>query len=213
MKLRTALFFIAALAEILATPAHAEGQPGDFDFYVLSLSWSPAYCAMEGSMAGSEQCREGAGHGFIAHGLWPQYERGYPEFCDEAEELSADLVQSMLDIMPDSSLVAHQWEKHGTCTGLSAEDYFAAIRAAFRRIVIPAEIDPPAPDGGVSADTVEAAFIAVNPGLHPDGIAVSCKEDLLAEVRLCLTRDLEFRACEEVDERGCQAGLFVLPPN
>jgi ribonuclease T2 len=202
----------AALAVFAAAPGRAQDQPGDFDFYVLSLSWSPAFCALEES-AGAGQCREGAGFSFVAHGLWPQHERGYPEFCGKAEELSPGLVESIRDIMPDDGLIAHEWRRHGACTGLSAEDYFAATRAAFHHIVIPEDFDPsPTQDIGVSADAIETAFIAANPGLHADGIAVSCKQGLMAEVRICLTRDLDFRACQEVDARGCRDDrLFIVP--
>jgi ribonuclease T2 len=203
-----------ALAVASAIPAAAQDRPGDFDFYVLSLSWSPAYCALEGDAEGSEQCSDDAGHGFVVHGLWPQYEEGYPEFCGDADEsdLPAALTRSMLDVMPDGGLIAYQWVKHGSCTGLSPEDYFAETRAAFERIGIPETNEFGSRDGSVSAEAIEEAFITENPGLGEDGIAVSCKQGLLAEVRICLTRKLEFRACEEVDARGCRdEELFITP--
>ncbi|MCB1968558.1 MAG: ribonuclease, partial [Candidatus Accumulibacter sp.] len=52
-----------------------------FDFYVLALSWSPAYCLIEGDRANKQQCAEERDLGFVVHGLWPQFESGYPEFC------------------------------------------------------------------------------------------------------------------------------------
>jgi ribonuclease T2 len=205
------IFLAAFLAVICARTVLAEGRPGDFDFYVLTMTWSPGFCAVDGDADGAEQCRDGP-NGFLAHGLWPQYERGYPESCASAGRLPRALVDSMLDIIAGRGLVRHEWARHGTCSGLSAEDYFDALRAAYSGIAIPDAIES-GTDGSMSAEAIERAFIAVNPGLERTGIALVCRERLLVEVRLCLTRDLAFRDCDEVDGRGCRAStLFLYPP-
>ncbi len=55
-----------------AMAARAEGERApDFDYYVLSLSWSPTWCALEGDTRGSPQCDEAADYGWVLHGLWP----------------------------------------------------------------------------------------------------------------------------------------------
>ena len=69
------------LAGLLSLPASAD-QSGKFDFYVLALSWSPTYCLNEGRGRNDRtQCGGDKAHGFIVHGLWPQFDNGYPEYC------------------------------------------------------------------------------------------------------------------------------------
>lgn len=208
MSFRAAFAAFALLS--FSGTAQAQGTPGDFDFYLLSLSWSPAFCALDGNADQSEQCEDGPS-GFVTHGLWPQYERGFPEYCEEVDRPPRDVVDEMLDIMPDRGLVRREWRKHGSCTDLSAEDYFAETRAAYERVAVPDDVAMAA--DGVSAQTVEAAFVAKNPGMSPEGIAVSCRDGFLLEVRICLTRDLAFRDCAEVDERGCHSRRLIILPS
>jgi ribonuclease T2 len=198
--------FVAALlgaALLAASVALAQDEPGDFDFYVLSLSWSPTWCGTAPAADGAAQCD--LRRGFILHGLWPQYERGYPEDCAEGGRLPEAVVRSMLDLTPDLGLVRYEWRKHGTCTGLSPRAYFGMARAAYQRV------QAPALGGNISAREVEDAFIAENPGLSAAGMAISCQDGLLDEVRICLTKELGFRACPEVDRRGCRAKRVRIP--
>ena len=210
---RVARALLLALAAAFSAGARAQDRPGDFDFYLLSLSWSPTWCATDGQGSGSPQCRRGAGFGFVVHGLWPQYEEGYPESCYEgsASWVPEKIATEMADLMPDRDLVFHEWRKHGACSGLSPEDYFAATREAYERIAIPAVFEGPAEDQTLSASDAEQAFIAANPGLDPDGIAISCDAGLLEEVRICLTPDLAYRSCAEVDRRGCRQQELEVP--
>lgn len=199
----------------------ASGQPDNsaaaqgtgFDFYVMSLSWSPSYCAAEGAKANRRQCGAERDYAFIAHGLWPQFSSGYPEYCPtgEPDRVPDALVDTIIDIMPSAGLVGHQWRKHGSCTGLPQSAYLEAIREAFERITIPSEFSDADDPAETSAQAAEAAFIAANPGLEADGIAVRCKSGRLSEVRICLTKELSFRACEEVDARGCRATSLAVP--
>jgi ribonuclease T2 len=206
------LRFAAALAAFLflSGPGFARG----FDFYVLSLSWSPSYCAAEGAQADAAQCASARPYAFVVHGLWPQYESGYPEFCDRNPEwVPQRLVDSMLDLMPSKRLIVHEWKKHGTCTDLSAQDYFALVRDVRAKIEVPAAYVNPDDWRTVSPTAVEAEFRKINPGLSGDGIAVTCDSRHLREVRICMTRDLEFRACPETDRRSCRRQNVVMPPS
>jgi ribonuclease T2 len=209
--MKTTRALLAALA-LIASPSRAEDRPGDFDFYVLALSWSPTWCATEGRGSASPQCRAGAGHGFVLHGLWPQRDTGRPEFCFEgrAPWVADEIAAEMADIMPDRELVFSEWRKHGTCTGLSTAGYFATSREAFDRIVVPPAFAAPA-GRTISASEAEQSFVAVNPGLQAEGIAISCADGLLKEVRICLNRALDFRSCEEIDRRGCRQKRLTLP--
>jgi ribonuclease T2 len=209
--MKAARALLTALA-IIASPGQAEDRPGDFDFYVLALSWSPAWCATDGRGSASPQCGAGGDRGFVLHGLWPQYEAGRPEFCYEgrAPWVADEIAAEMADIMPDRELVFSEWRKHGTCSGLSPASYFATSREAHDRIVV-----PPAFAGrgsrSISASDAEQSFISVNPGMEADGIAISCADGLLEEVRICLTRALGFRPCADVDRRGCRQKRLELP--
>jgi ribonuclease T2 len=189
----------------------AAAQPGDFDFYVLSLSWSPSWCATAPAAEKSPQCDEDGDFGFVVHGLWPQYETGYPEYCEADGRVSASVAASMLDIMPDRALVAHEWRKHGSCSGLSPKGYFAETRAAFERLRIPHAFRASTDDRRMSAEAIETAFVAANPGMSRDGIAVSCGGGMIEEVRICLARNLMFRPCREVDMRGCRQQNLKVP--
>jgi ribonuclease T2 len=201
------------LLAVWAPLAKADGQPGEFDFFVLSLSWSPTYCLVQGDRANRTQCDSEKPKAFVVHGLWPQYTRGYPRYCqsNEPQRVPRSLIAPMLDIMPSGGLIGSQWRKHGTCTGLSQNDYLATTRQAYEKIDIPENFEDANRRHVLSARDVEQAFIAVNPGLAANGIAVSCKSGRVSEVRICLTRSLEFRRCNNVDRNGCRASRLVMP--
>lgn len=191
--------------------ARTEGEaPGDFDFYVLSLSWSPNYCATDDD-PDRKQC-DLAPAGFVLHGLWPQYEEGYPEYCASSASrwLKRSTLTAISDLMPSGGLARYQWDKHGLCSGLAEEDYFALMRQAFERVAIPAELKTISRDGKTTPEAIEAAFINANPGLSAVGIAATCNRGGLKEVRICLGKDLSLRTCPEVDADGCRAARMVL---
>jgi ribonuclease T2 len=207
---RVRRFRIAAIAALGLTLVATRGDAVGFDFYVLSLSWSPSYCAAEGGRADPLECRQPLG--FVTHGLWPQYERGYPQYCaSNARPPSTSAIAVLGDIMPSRGLIRHEWAKHGVCTGLSGNAYLALIRQAREKIVIPDAYVHPNTTTGVSPRAVEAAFASANPGLSLRGIAISCDGTRLREVRICLTRDLKFRSCFEVDNNGCRRSTVTMP--
>jgi ribonuclease T2 len=198
-----ALLFAAGIAK-------AEDRPGDFDFYVLALSWTPGYCDTAGN-PDPAQCATGQRHGFLVHGLWPQYERGYPEFCASGPQqwLADETVAAIRHVMPSASLARYQWHKHGRCSGLSEADYFALLVEAAESIAVPV----PLSDGGmtVSPTAIENAFVAANPRLSQNGMSVQCRRGAFTEIRICLTKDLAFRDCPEVDADTCRAGSITMP--
>lgn len=191
----------------------AQSAAGDFDFYVLSLSWSPSYCEAEGRETG-RQCGAWSDFGFIVHGLWPQYERGYPEFCrtPHPQRVPEEVGSAYFDIMPDMGLIGHQWRKHGSCTGLSPAAYLETTRQAFEAVVIPKELRNVETERQIDPSAVEQQFRATNPGLPADGIAVTCSGGRLDEVRICLSERLDFRSCAEVDANSCRRKAVTLPP-
>lgn len=203
-------------------PAHPQNVPAapssaNFDFYVLALSWSPSYCADNGNRSDArQQCGTGRNYGFVVHGLWPQFERGFPENCrhDQANnQVPRDLVSSLSDIMPAAGLMRYQWRKHGTCAGINQRDYFTTMRNAYQAVTIPPVLRAVSSPRSVDPQLVEKAFIAANPGLPADAIAVTCNRRRLQEVRICMDKNLKFRSCGEVDRNSCRSRSVNLLPN
>ncbi|MEW9918312.1 ribonuclease T [Marimonas sp. MJW-29] len=206
--------FAGLLAALIATSATAEGErPGDFDYYVAALSWSPNWCLREGDARGSPQCARGTGHGWILHGLWPQYHRGYPSFCQTAERPpSRRMTADMADIMGTPGLAWYQWKKHGSCTGLSAPDYYALSREAYGRITRPNIFRKLQREVRLPASVVEEAFLKANPALEPDGVTITCKEGQIQEARICLSKSLDPVPCGQDVVRDCRMKNAVLAP-
>jgi ribonuclease T2 len=211
-----AALFLALNIGCSSAQDRRQNEPGQFDFYVLSLSWSPSYCdaATERSperAARDQQCGERP-FSFVVHGLWPQYEKGFPEFCQNpAPRLDRNIVSSMLDMMPSPRLIFHEWDRHGVCSGLPARGYFDTVRKARATVKIPPDYLDLAEPKTVSPKEVEEAFVAANPGLTHEAIAIGCDSKRLNEVRICLSKDLKFRNCAEVDRRACRRDQVVMP--
>ncbi|MEA2907117.1 MAG: ribonuclease [Alphaproteobacteria bacterium] len=211
--------FAAAIALIVGSGAvgaqdRRQNQPGQFDYYVLALSWSPSFCesSAERGRDQNEQCGPRP-YSFVVHGLWPQYEKGFPEFCQvPAPRLDRNIVSSMLDLMPAPRLIFNEWDKHGTCSGLTSRAYFDTVRKARAVVKIPDAYVEPTRALTVAPDEVEDAFVAANPGLSRGAIAVTCDSRRLNEVRICLAKDFKFRECPEVDRRACRRDHVVMPP-
>ena len=203
---------LAILAAILAGPAAGDGEKaGDFDYYVMSLSWSAAWCALEGDARDDPQCDAGRGLTFVLHGLWPQHEAGWPQYCRTAErDPTRGETAAMADIMGGAGLAFHQWKKHGRCSGLSPQDYFATARRAFAGVTIPPVFARMTKTLEVPAEVIEGAFLESNPGLEPDQITITCKNGYIQDVRLCLTPDLAPRRCGDDTIRDCRLPDAVL---
>ena len=167
----------------------------DFDYYVLSLSWSPQYCATDGS-DDTQQCSLGRKLGFVLHGLWPQYERGYPSYCSE-ESFPSSLKQDFPALYPSNALYTHEWEKHGTCSGLTPADYLAASKQLRDAVVIPEAYRSPAEPFRVTVEGLQDDFLSANPNLSANGMAVLCSNSgrFLSELRVCFTIEGQPRAC------------------
>jgi ribonuclease T2 len=214
----TALVTAAAVAASVPVAAQdrRQNEPGQFDYYVLSLSWSPSFCAAAHERAPARRPSPECGprpFSFVVHGLWPQYERGFPEYCQvPSPRLNRGIVSSMLDLMPAPGLIFNEWDRHGTCSGLAPRAFFDTVRKARAVVKIPSDyIELEAPLS-VTPSEVEDAFVKANPGLTPTGIAVNCDKKRLTEVRVCLSKDLQFRDCSDIDRRACRRDKLVMPP-
>ena len=216
--LKTAALMLLALL-VLAAGASArhrkssDAEPGTFDYYLLSLSWSPAFCLSDPK---ASECKGPRRFGFIVHGLWPQYEKGWPENCNVHQQVPDTVVADIADIMPARGLVYHEWSAHGTCSGLDPADFFALVRRAHAGIAIPASLSGTGQEIERSPAAIAADFLRANPKLSAPSIVVTCTrqdEPRLREVHICLDRDLKPRACSEDAARGaCRAATLIVPP-
>ena len=203
---------ILMLGGLLAAPG-ARASDDEFTHYVLALSWNATWCALEGDDRKAPQCHPRHDLGFTLHGLWPQGERGWPEFCRTSErDPSRRQSREMADIMGSPGLAWHQWKKHGRCTNLSAEEYYQLSRDAYGMINRPALLRKVDKRLRLPPEVVEKAFIEANPGLKANQLAVTCKDGYVQEVRVCLTKGLVPRACSPRTERGCRMKSALFPP-
>jgi len=181
-------------------------SPGDFSYYLLVLSYAPDFCDQPGGNKDPRECGSGRKIGFIVHGLWPQgdTERG-PENCG-GSPVAQSIIQATLSYMLVPSLIQHEWTTHGTCSGLSAADYFATLRKARDSVNLPADISQPAKLLQLTPAELEAKVATANPKFPKAAIRSSCyKSGEVQEVRVCLTKDLSPRAC------GSSVGECMLP--
>ncbi len=182
----------------------ATQEGGGFDFYLLNLSWSPEFCATH---PGSEEC---AAHpGFIVHGLWPQNGDGsYPEHCGSRRGPTNP--EAWADVIPNAGLVRHEWETHGTCTAYDADTYFGVVRKAFREVKVPAAFAAIDHEVMMPPVAIIDAFAKANPTFPVGSIAVSCGNNRLTAVEVCLAKDLSPEACSGV--RSCRANVVKITP-
>jgi len=180
------------------------GQPGVFDYYVFTLSWSPEFCH---SHADSPECA--SGHlGFVVHGLWPQYVDGYPENC--STEPGPTNPEAMTDIMPDAGLVMHEWKTHGTCSGLDADAYFKLVRQAYASVKIPEQVAAPKRQFSITPQELKEDFVGANPRIKDEDIAVGCGNNWLTGISVCMDKQLQPRPCEAL--RDCRANSIRVAP-
>jgi ribonuclease T2 len=203
----------ARVTEAPGAPLPHANLPGDFDFYVLALSWSPGFCDTGGADKAHAQCASGAHLGFVVHGLWPQYQHGYPLDCGGVGSPSRLVLQAVQGLYPDEGLARFEWRKHGTCSGKSPMSYFADVRKARATILIPPPFRNAQRVQILTPLDVERAFIVANPRLRPGMLAVECNEGELEEVRICFSRDLhDFVACPEVARHVCYTQQLTVSP-
>ena len=199
---------------IMAGALRADGEKaGEFDYYVLALSWTPTWCALEGDARGSEQCDASKDFGWTLHGLWPQFHQGWPSYCNTIErQPSRSMTNGMSDIMGTSGLTWHQWKKHGTCSGLSARDYYALSREAYGKINRPALFRKLKEPVKVPAKVIEEAFLKENPSLKANTLTITCKQGRIQEARVCFSKALDPVPCGRDTIKDCSMTNALFDP-
>jgi ribonuclease T2 len=203
---------------VLAQDPHERfgAPPGDFDLYLLSLSWSPGFCDIEGRRKGKRECQAGSGLGLVVHGLWPQYDNGdYPTFCDRSKNyVPGAALDIAREIYRDKGLAIGEWRKHGECSALDPSRYYEAEIALYNMIKVPGTLVSPAAALHATSAEIAQAFARANPGvIEPGMVSVSCRRGELEEVRFCVKKDLSgFRDCGGSVPDACGAGEITVPP-
>ncbi len=211
-----ALLSIVLLAGVCAAAPSQAKQPrgaiGQFDYYAVAMSWSPSYCA---GRSDPVQCAPGRGLGFVLHGLWPQFEQGYPQSCSN-ERLPGDVRAKYVALFPSPKLIGHEWDKHGTCSGLDPAGYFALSARLKEQLVIPPAFVRPAAPVRVTYGEFTRAFAGANPGAAADAVIPFCADGgrFLREIHACYARDGRSRSCSasqvKRSQNSCRQDSFLL---
>lgn len=207
---RLCLFLLLCLllfpAVLIASRKHHHTAAGTFDYYLLSLSWAPNYCAEHPS----DHSQECSGHvTFVLHGLWPQSLSGAPPMdCGGSASLASATVDHMLQFMPSRGLIQHEWSKHGTCSGLSPDDYFETVERAFTSVQIPGSYRDLSRETNVKVSDLEQAFANQNHA-PVQAFRISCHSQELVGVEICLDKNLQYRACTS-SARECPSGSVIV---
>jgi ribonuclease T2 len=222
MKIRSLKYFLIAICFLfLATSAEARSHKphrpiakpdaaGVFDYYVLSLSWSPSYCLNH--QQDTEQCGQHKGFGFVLHGLWPQYAKGgYPQNCPTQARLTPEAIALGKTIFPSHKLIDHEWGKHGTCSGLDALNYFRAADQARASFKVPGALESPPQTQSMVAGAIAAHFWSANPNIPSKALAVVCSGSQISEVRFCVDRNLSPVVCGKGVKTSCPNGEIRVP--
>jgi len=196
---------VALCALLCSLSASAGGTPGQFDYWVLSLSWSPEFCV---SNFGDEECRQP--RDFVVHGLTPRNEVGRsPSSCGDRERISKDLLVRMLPLMASEARIQREWNVHGSCSGADQQTYFELIERARRKLEIPDVYEAPEKRIVSSHDEVLRTFRSTNPDFANEDFALNCRGSWLQEVQVCFDRDLNPRACAANVENDCGSKLLM----
>ena len=203
-------------AEVASARHHhrdTDSTPGQFDYYLLSLSWSPAFCIQQPD---SPECGGARRFGFIVHGLWPQNERGWPQNCGGDGDVPESVVSGITDLMPARKLIHHEWTTHGTCSGRGPRAYFDLVRKARSSVDVPRSLQNPSAAIQQTPADIVAAFMHANPRFPAESVVVTCSRQgvpRLREVHVCFDRDLNARACSADSLReACGADSVIVPP-
>lgn len=206
-------------SERFNAPKERNNQAGVFDYYALVLSWSPTYCSDRGEDDES-QCarRDGRRYAFVLHGLWPQYQRGWPSDCRLSRRpfVPEQVIDNMMDIMPSRGLIIHEYKKHGTCSGLNPDNFYGMARQLFEAVRIPRDFVNPFETQYMSPKDLAQMFVAANPALDESMIAVSCggPGNQLREIRICYSKDGRPQSCgdNENPRKLCSSNRMLIQP-
>lgn len=173
--------------------------------YILSLSWSPSFCATHPS---DDQCKLPQRHGLVLHGLWSQ-----SPGCNgvDVRELSSEELKVGAQLFPTRGLMRHEWQKHGGCFANPSE-YFATIKRAVFSFAAPNKLFPASGTWKTTETQLVDAVLLSNPHLVRESVQVTCQSGRLRELRICLASNLKSAVCRAETGRKLRCGESVEVP-
>ena len=188
----------------------SDATAGAFDYFLLTLSWAPEFCATNSKGSNTAECGPKQHMGLVVHGLWPQYDNGQgPQDCGNTS-VPSSIVKQTLPIMPGNGLIQHEWSKHGTCSALSVQDYFGAIAKLYHGLVVPESFKSPSASAKTSPAKIEKEFATAN-GAPTAAFRIACPQNVFSAVEICLSKDLQYQSCP-ASLKECRAkSIKVLP--
>ena len=191
--------------------SNADNTPGAFDYYLLVLSWAPEFCATHQSSMSSSECDPTRHYGFVVHGLWPQNNNGsWPSNCGSAQPVSNEIVREMLPIMPARGLIQHEWATHGTCSGLSSQQYFGDIQQLYKSVKVPQQYQHPSAQFSAAPRDIEQKFAQAN-GAPATAFRVSCSSGQFIAIEACFDKNLKYQDCGS-SVKECRAPRVTVLP-
>jgi len=220
-KFRSTISLLVVLVCLLNSVAFAkhkksqgpssDSTASEFDYYLLTLSWAPNFCATNAGERNPAECASNKHMGLVVHGLWPQFNDGkWPQDCASTPPVSSATVEHMMPIMPGSSLIQHEWAKHGTCSGLATSQYFAAIEKLYGGLHVPDDFKRPSTPAQTSPPDIEGKFASANSAPR-DAFRISCPQNEFSAVEICLSKDLQYQSCPST-VRECRASKITVRP-
>ncbi len=243
-----ALLPVAFVLVLAAVPGHGRAQsdrsrdggpPGAFDHYLMSFSIAPSFCSLSRRNAEKRECADATDAAYRAtpltvHGLWPNRDRvsvnEQPQYC--AGPPLAPLppaTRAALDrYMPGvaDGLERYEWKRHGSCSGLSTDAYFAqvvALAARANETIGAALRDGKMLGREVRLDELLSAVAAKDPALAP-AVIMYCRfsrrqgeaesRAYVAEIRIVLSKEFTPLPAETVgmgQNSGCPGRAGFLP--
>lgn len=209
-----ALALSTVLLPCRANAQEVKAEPGVYDYYLLNLSWAPEFCSTLHTLTPAEQAARGstectAPHGFVLHGLWPQnFDGTYPGNCGTRPGPAHP--EQYLDMTPDLSLLKHEWAKHGTCTTLTPDSFFATARRAFSSAKIPSAFQHVTSTQMMPPELILGLFYAANPAFPHGSFALSCGHNDLTAIEACFSREGQPISCQNI--RTCHANSVRVEP-
>ena len=216
-RLLSALLLLALGCSLTGTSfakhkkSSSNSSQATFDYYLLTLSWAPQFCATNPKGKSSAECDPKKEMGLVVHGLWPQYNNGkWPQDCASTPPVASATVDHMLPIMPGKDLIQHEWAKHGTCSGLSVDDYFAAIEKLYNGLSVPDDFKKPSSSSEAAPSDIEQKFATANQA-GSASFRVSCPQNEFSAVEVCLSKDFKYQACPDTLKECHASQIKVLP--
>jgi len=189
----------------------SDASAGDFDYFLLTLSWAPEFCATNPKGKSNAECDPKKHMGLVVHGLWPQYDNGKgPEYCGSTPPVSSSIVNRMMPIMPGKDLIQHEWSKHGTCSALSTQDYLGMIEKLYNGLTVPDYFKKPSDIAQTSASKIDKEFASAN-NAPARAFRVSCPQNEFSAVEICISKDMQYQACPST-VKECRAPKIEVRP-